>query len=310
MARKRFTAARIAAVIGMMLMAVPQPVAAETPRITLGWGRIFTNDGIGDTQDRWRSGAYTLSRVRGPDWTGDLPGFGQILELRLRTEIIAPANLKRPAPRDRRYAGLLSVGLHSHFDMAGFETSLGADLAIIGKQTGVGRMQDALHGILGATDPANALADQLPNAAHPTLVAEMGRSIAIGPATLRPFVEAQAGLETLVRAGGDLSFGGYGAEALMLREMTTGQRYRAVRGDLVAGYSLTLGGDVTRVFDSAFFPGGGVAPEETRSRLRAGFAWQNARGAAVFYGVTWLSEEFIGQPEPQTLGSLNVNLQF
>jgi len=30
----------------------------------------------------------------------------------------------------------------------------------------------------------------------------------------------------------------------------------------------------------------------------------------IFYGLTYLSEEFVGQPEGQTVGSLTVDLQF
>ncbi len=97
----------------------------------------------------------------------------------------------------------------------------------------------------------------------------------------------------------------------MLRDGTTGQRYRGVRGDVVPGFSLSLGGDIARVFDSALLPEGGAAVlEPTRSRLRAGVSWQGAGGASVFYGLTWLSKEFSTQPEAQVLGSLSLNLRF
>ncbi len=97
----------------------------------------------------------------------------------------------------------------------------------------------------------------------------------------------------------------------MLRDGTTGQRYRGVRGDVVPGLSFSLGGDIARVFDSALLPEGGAAVlEPTRSRLRAGVSWQGAGGASVFYGLTWLSKEFSTQPEAQVLGSLSVNFSF
>ena len=81
--------------------------ASTQERVTLGWGRMFTNDGLGDLEDRWRTGSYTVSRVRGPSWSGELPGrFGEILEFRARAEIIAPENLTVAAPGDRRYAGI------------------------------------------------------------------------------------------------------------------------------------------------------------------------------------------------------------
>lgn len=39
----------------------------------------------------------------------------------------------------------------------------------------------------------------------------------------------------------------------MLRDSTTGQRYRAVTCDRVEGMNLTLGGDIARVYDSDCF---------------------------------------------------------
>jgi hypothetical protein len=299
----------LAALVALMLMA---GVAGAQERVTLGWGRMFSNDGIGDGQDRWRTGAYTVSRVRGPDWTGALPDtFGEILEFRFRADIIAPSNLTAPAPGDRRYAGVLSFGLHTHFDWKGLDTSLGADLVVTGPQTGLGRLQTEIHELLDAPIPM-VLGNQIADGVHPTLVAEVGRSFELGGgAVLRPYAEAQAGLETFVRFGADFSLGGYDNGALMLRETTTGQRYRAVAGDIEPGFSFTLGGDIAHVWDSVLLPETGAAElSEERHRLRAGVAWQGARGAAVFYGLTYLSPEFEGQSEGQFIGSLNVNLNF
>jgi len=63
-------------------------------RETLGYGRLFTNDFLGDTQDRWRTGSYSFSIVRGSDWGGDLASTPRpVLEYRLRSEIIAPGAL-------------------------------------------------------------------------------------------------------------------------------------------------------------------------------------------------------------------------
>lgn len=303
---------RTTALAALFLLPLCEAALAQE-RVTLGWGRMFSNDGIGDTKDRWRTGAYTISRLRGPSWSGELPaGFGEILELRLRTEMIAPANLSNPAAGDRRYAGLVTLGLHTHFDWQGIETSLGTDLTFSGPQTGIGRFQSALHDLLDTTSPDPALDNQIADGVHPTLVVELGRSIALGgQGTIRPFAEAQAGLETFVRVGADLSFGGYTQGALMLREQTTGQRYRGVRGDVVPGFTFTLGGDIAKVFESDLLPEGGAADlAEERSRLRAGLAWQGDHGGAVFYGLTWLSKEYEGQPEGQVLGSLNFNLSF
>lgn len=286
--------------------------AQAQERVTLGWGRMFTNDGLGDGHDRWRTGAYTVSRLRGPSWSGSLPGtFGEILEFRARAEIISPSTLSNPPPGDRRYAGVLTLGMHSHFESMGLETSLGVDLAVTGPQTGLGRLQDRLHDLLGVAQP-QVLDNQIGDAFYPTLVFEAGRSRPLVEAvTLRPFVAAQAGIETWVRLGADMTFGRFGQNALMLREATTGQRYRAISGDHIPGLTFTLGGDIAHVWDSALLPGGGAAVrKDTRERLRAGLAWQSAGGFSAFYGLTWLSEEFDGQGEGQLLGALTLNLRF
>lgn len=292
------------------IASVAAPALAED-RVTLGWGRLFSNDAAGDGQDRWHTGAYTVSRVRGISWSDALPArAGDILEFRLRAEIIAPANLITPAPGDRRYVGALSFGMHTHFAWRGNELSLGGDLVFTGPQTGIGGFQKWAHNVLGLAEP-NVLANQLPNAVYPTLVGEIGHTYDLGgTARLRPFGEVRLGSETLLRLGGDLVFGRFGGNDLMLRDPTTGQRYRAVEGSRAQGFSLTLGADIAQVFSSAFLPKGGIAVlSGHRSRARAGVHWQGER-ASGFYGVTYLSPEFDQQAEAQVLGSLSINIRF
>lgn len=284
--------------------------ARAEDRVTLGWGRLFVNDAIGDSRDRWRTGSYSLSRVRGPSWSGALPSQpGELLEFRFRGETIAPASLVSPEADDRRYAGALSFGVHTHFDWQGFETSLGADLVLTGPQTGIGGFQTWIHGVLGLDEP-QVLDDQIGNGVHPTVVAEVGRTFTAGPVRLRPFVEAQAGVESLVRVGGDVIIGSFGEAGLFSREGTTGQRYLTIDGNRSPGLSLVMGADHARVFDSVFLPEGEAATlSDTRTRVRFGMNWQGKR-ASVFYGATWLSREFEEQPEGQVLGALNLNLKF
>lgn len=286
--------------------------AQAEDRVTLGWGRMFSNDAIGDGHDRWRTGSYSVSYMRGPEWAGGLPAaFGQILEFRITAQTIAPANLADPAPDDRRYAGVLTFGLHTHLDWMGFDTSVGADLGMTGPQTGISTFQSRIHDWANLPDPEPAFQDQIPDAVYLTLVGEMGRDFPVGgTGRVRPFVEAQAGMETFVRAGADFTFGGFGEGSLLVREYMTGQRYRAIKGDLVPGTSFTLGADVAHVFSSALLPSGGIAElEDTRARARAGIQWQGER-ASIFYGVSYLGQEFVQQPEGQVVGSLNINLRF
>lgn len=284
------------------------PAAAEG-RETLGFGRLFVNDGLGDLRDRWRTGSYTVSLLSGPAWTGALPDRpGVILEYRGRAEIVAPANLARPGAGDRRYAGILSGGVHTHFALAGGEARLGLDLVVTGPATGLGTFQRHIHKAVGVPQPD--LSRQLPNRGHPMLSAEYGREVALaGGFRLRPFVEAQLGFETLVRAGADLTVGGYGRSALMLRDPVTGLRYLGVRGEGAPGLSAVIGADVARVGDSALLPAPGPAPSQTRTRLRAGLHWHGAR-SELFWGVARLSPEFAGQPRGQTVGALRLRLRF
>ena len=285
--------------------------ALAQDRVTLGWGRLFSNDAIGDGADRWRTGAYAVSMIRGTRWDGRLPDApGQMLEFRLRSDTIAPENLEAPATIDRRYAGAISLGLHSQFAPGGFEADVGADLVFVGPQTGVGRFQSWVHGALGMGE-VGALDDQIEDAVYPTVSGELARRFALGDRVeVRPFVEARAGDETLLRAGGDLVIGGFGRNDLMLRDVATGQRFRGVAGSALSGVSVVLGGDIARVFDSVYLPDGeAVTASDTRHRLRAGVHWQGAK-SSLFYGVTYLSPEFDEQSEGQITGALSLNLRF
>ena len=304
------------AMIKGLLATVACIVAFSTPssaqdRVTLGWGRLFSNDALGDAKDRWRTGSYTVSRIRGNSWSGALPGSpGELLELRVRAETIAPSDPLSVDGADRRYAGMLSFGLHTQFDWKGNEVSLGADLVVIGPQTGIGSFQSWAHDVMGM-DPPQGLDDQLPDAMYPTLVIEAGRSLRLNDqTTVRPFFEMRAGVETLVRVGGDIVLGDLGKVDLMLRDPATGQRYRGVEGSRSTGVSLMLGGDVAQVFDSALLPSGGAAVmSDQRTRLRAGMHWQGEK-ASAFYGVSYLSPEFDQQVEGQIVGALSINLRF
>jgi hypothetical protein len=289
-----------------LLCLLPAAAPAEG-WVTLGWGRLFNNDALGDGQDRWRSGSYTLSLLRGPGWTGALPAtLGTVLEYRLSGAVLSPDQPDAPVAGDRRYAAPLSFGVHSHLAWRGWEGSLGADLVATGPQTGIGVLQSWLHDALGMAEPD--LSDQIGDAVYPTLRGEVGRRFAVpGQTTLRPFVAAEVGVETLVRAGGDVIIGSFGDGGLLVRDDSTGQRFRAIPGGRPPAVSLTLGGDVAHVFGSALLQDGGATA--TRGRLRAGVAWQGARSSA-FYGVTYLTPEFDSQPKGQLVGSVNLNFRF
>ena len=93
-----------------------------------GVGRLFNNDYFGDNEDRWRTGSYVLSFAFSKDRERDYADqpFG-LMELRLRSEVIAPRNLNGANSADRAYAGILSVGVHTHYEISDLEISVGSD---------------------------------------------------------------------------------------------------------------------------------------------------------------------------------------
>ena len=68
--------------------------------------------------------------------------------------------------------------------------------------------------------------------------------------------------------------------------------------------------DVAQVDSSVYMPEDrGPELEQNRHRLRAGVNWQGKSWGAQ-YGVTYLSEEFEGQPEGQFLGGVRIKYNF
>lgn len=81
------------------LLAAPAWADDQAGWQSLGMARVFANDTIADRQDRWRSGGYGISAFRGAEWFGALPSQPfEIMEYRLRGEVMAPDNLARPVP--------------------------------------------------------------------------------------------------------------------------------------------------------------------------------------------------------------------
>lgn len=294
------------------LTAAATPVVAEN-RETLGIGRLFTNDYLGDGDDRWRTGSYSYSVVRGSDWSGQAPkAFGSLLEYRLRSEIIAPSSLNGAGSDDRAYVGAVTAGVHTHFTRDAWDLSTGVDLVFVGPQTGLSNFQDEFHDFVGASRLSDDVEDnQVSDAVYPTLVAEGARTVAISEAVqFRPFVEAQIGVEDFVRVGADLLIGDVLHGDLWLRDGPTGHLYSGIESD-DAGTGFVLGVDYTYLEDSAYFPASfGAVAEDERLRVRAGIHARLGDGASYFYGITYLGEEFEGQTQGQVVGSLKLDFNF
>lgn len=298
---------RLLAVLVMMAGLAPPAMAQDWQ--VLGLGRLFSNDRLGDGDDRWRSGSTTLSVVQGRAGTLALPDrIGRLLDFRLQTAIIAPSPT---GPLDRPYAGIVALGLYSHNAFGPTEFTLGADLVLVGPQTGVAAFQAGFHDAFSLPAPRGT-ASQLGNAVHAGGSAQLVWPLRLADRlTLRPFVQVQAGAEDLFRAGADLLIGPAGSQPLWLRDPTTGHLYPGLAGTATAGLSLLLGADAAQINNSAYLPENlGYLAESERTRARLGLQWQSASGAGLFYGLTWLSPEFRGQPEGQVLGSLRLDFNF
>lgn len=284
--------------------------ADGVPRPVLGFGRLFTNDYIGDGHDRWRSGSHLWSLVTGPPWTGaPPPRFGELLEFRLRSEIVSPWRI-RAGRADRPYVGALSFGLHSHARRGLVDLVAGADLVLVGPQTGLADFQTRFHDAFGLRSPTGT-DHQIADSLLLGLAAEAARPLALpGGASLRPFAEIRAGPEALLRLGADLLVGPGAAGALWGRDVTTGHLVH-LAGARPSGVLGIVGWDVALVGDSRFLPEGeGYAAEDIRWRARSGLLWRFGAGGGLFYGLTWLSPEFGGQAEGQLLGALRLDFNF
>ena len=297
--------------LAVALLVMPQDSAAQS-RDRIGYGRLITNDYFGDGHDRLRTGSFSSSRVWGPAWDGVLPPtFGDIIELRLGAEIIMPANNRKLLPGDRPYVGLLTAGLHTHFRQGGMDIALGSDVVVTGPQTRLDDLQNSFHEQFSIPTVSDRVREaQIGDAVHLSAVAEVGRNLALGnAATLRPFAEARGGVENLVRIGFDVTLNDIMRDELLVRDPVTGQRYRTTPGNR-GGLAFVFGGDIAYVDSSIYFPASaGSVPLDRRERWRVGLHWQ-AGLAKLFYGLTYLGEEYEGQPEGQVTGSLRLDFRF
>jgi len=311
---KRRFAARSRAAFFMLFacvgIAAPAAADIQVPRV-IGWAGFGTNDWIGDGDDRWRTGSYGMNLVIGRSWKNELPKrFGELMEFRLHGEVISPDRMHDPDPSDRDYAGILTFGAHSQFARGPWEWSVGADLVVVGPQTQLHVVHAAIHEQSGGAAPTSVGA-QVPNSIHVNASVEVGRSFELTRiAHVRPFVAAQAGHESLVRAGVDFTIGLLGTTALMSRDPVTGIRYPVIPDRDPTGLSLTLGADIAHVSDSVLLPESrGYQLSDNRHRLRAGLTLDTRRGS-FFAGVAWLGPEFVGQPGGQRVGALTANFRF
>jgi len=296
------------------LCALALPVSVHADGFSLGnkVGSIgsFTNDALGDTHDRWQTASYQRSWIFE---AGDLP-VAEALELRFRGQIVSPWHDSLQPGGDRPYATALGLGAFGHGDVLGLEVRGGAELLAIGDQTGLDWVQYTAHDLMGydgGYDPRLRNDPHVPNDFDGKLELEVARSISFGgTGLLRPYIYGEAGAETALRAGADIVFGHLADmdDRYWVRDVVTGQ---PLPTDLHRrGFSLIAGFDAGEVYDSYTIPTGSEVDLE-RSRMRARIGVKGDVGnLGIFFGQSWISEEFTGQVEPQRLGTLSVSLAF
>lgn len=288
------------------------PVTAQPVDFTyLGNGRLLNNDVIGDGNDRWRTGSYSVSLLYGSEWQGNLTTSPRdVIEFRLRGEVISPANVTNPALNDRLYAGVLAFGVHSHFTWRGADIVAGADVLGFGPQTGIRELQRDLHEAL-SQPVVNSANRELQNKTLLDVNLEASNDYALGAGTfVRPFIGLAYGAEDLVRLGVDVTVGQWGQGGLRLRDPITGHRFSGIASDQDNGLSLVFGADWAYVDDSEYLPSGhGAELRDDRHRLRGGVHY-GQNGYTAFYGVTYLSPEFGTQPDGQMVGSVSLGWNF
>ncbi len=79
------------------------------------------------------------------------------MQYRLRFEIIAPDDLAvaNPFP-DRPYAGVIGLGVFTHFERGDYNISYGGELVFVGPSTGLDDFQDWAHDKIGIQGPTAA----------------------------------------------------------------------------------------------------------------------------------------------------------
>lgn len=304
---------RIAALATIMATPFVTPAAAQTDRSdgarrTLGRAHLFTNDYLGDGHDRWRTGSFSYSLLRGQDWQGRPPEAPfSLMEYRWRSALIAAGRVGRDRV-DRPHVGELTFGLHSHAALGALDLAFGVDLVALGPQTRMADFQRRFHDRFGLDGPYGtdmAIADAVRLEGHFALSGTMPLSRNIA---LRPFAEMAVGVEDRATIGADLFLGPIWDGALLVRDETTGHPVLAIAGPR-HGLTVTLGADWTAVGQSLYLPDGYKA-EDQRLRARAGLHWQISARHSMFYGLSWHEREFVGQEEDQVVGALRLAWMF
>ncbi len=312
----------------------------EIQGATLVW-----NDGMGDGQDRWKTGGLSQSVILPELSLGGVPwidGQASALEVTLRALLMTPDNTTAAiaAGDDRAFAQYAGAGVFlrtfgqpapapGEFGAQGLllqtDDRVGIELGWQGEPLPLFDIQEAFHGFVGAGgdrgNPANSIGGE------PLVNLEARRSWRLqaeGPGReveFAPFLQTSLGMrENSLRVGGDVFVG----SALEGRVWGTDPATGAIFSQASmphpgprpgTNWTFFAGGDLGYIASDAFLDGGVTAdgPSVERrhfvGRARAGILVENGR-VGVGFSLNWLGPEFESQPEGQLVGALQVQIRF
>lgn len=269
---------------------------------------FMNNDFIGDGRDRWQTGSYT--QFFSFHETGPYD-----FDLRLRGMVMSPWSKKHQARgADRYYVEVLTFGAYLNNRIGNYDVVAGGDLAVIGDQTGLADLQDSIHDWVGSKgfSPSQRQVPHIANDLKTAALGEVAWNNVVGDKlNIRPYVSAQVGYETFLRAGVDFLIGGYASAAQYVRDPATGfvEPSSADRQSSIFSTSVVVGFDISHVESNDFLPEDHVSLKEEQHRIRIGLR-SHYRNVSAFYGATYLSEEFQSQREGQIVGTVSLNIAF
>lgn len=266
----------------------------------------FYNDAfVLQGRDRWRTGGVATSLF--------LDGPERTYEVRSRLEIITPWNSRDQRRTDRPATGVYSLGLLVHEEAGATKLTYG--LFLVRTSSELLGLQEAIHEVAGQEGywHSERQAPTVDDRSYLSASAELSREFPVtGSIVARPYVSAELGFDTHVRAGVEAVIGASGFPRLASRDVVSGfampaNLRRGERPGSALDFQLYLGADMSVGHTKYLFEGSGAEPTHVRNRIRVG-GQVTYRKLKLFYGVTRLSKEFVGQKEAQVEGVLSVSI--
>lgn len=277
-----------------------------------GRADAFTNDFIGDGQDRWS----TFSSMNSSMYQGGL--IGGKSEFRFRSELITPwGDGRQPRNADRIHAQVIGLGLFNEREIGNLNLKFGGEAIVTGDITGLAATQSFVHNVFGFGNGYNRAEDnprELDTGLHGQGHFEASYDFNAGEYLLvRPFAGYKHGFETGATVGADVVLGNLSRANHWSRDPVSGfliPAERAAADTLKFGnVAIIAGYDITSMSSSELFPEDGVSMTDSYTRTRLGAQIDIGIGQ-WFIGGSQIGEQFNGQYEPQTVGVISFDFVF